>query len=325
LQAGRRVASRGARPREEVIMMRSARLTTALLLACALALGTGATHAQDAAGVERLSGTLAKIRASGLVTIGYRDASVPFSYLGPGRKPIGYSIDLCLAIVDAIRAELGNDAIQVRYFPVNSQTRIPLVVDGTVDLECGSTTNNLERQKQVAFSPIFFVSGTKLMVKRGSKFRSYRDLRGRSVAVTEGTTNEAALKAVNAREGLAIKPVTFRDHDQSFGALASGKVDAWAGDDALLYAQAAESAAPRDFSVLPDYLSYDPYGIMFRRDDPGLAVLVKRTFEELAESRELARLYDQWFLRKLPSGRTLGIAMSPQLESIFEAMGQPTE
>jgi glutamate/aspartate transport system substrate-binding protein len=298
---------------------------TAFLLACALALGTGATHAQDAAGVERLSGTLAKIRASGFVTIGYRDASVPFSYLGPGRTPIGYSIDICLAIVDAIRAELSNAAIQVKYFPVNSQTRIPLVVDGTIDLECGSTTNNLERQRQVAFSPIFFVSGTKVMVKRASKLRSYRDLRGRTVAVTEGTTNEAAIKAVNAKEGLAIKIVQFRDHDQSFAALAAGKVDAWAGDDALLYAQAAESATPRDFAVLAEYLSYDPYGIMFRRDDPAFAALVKRTFDELAESRELARLYDQWFLRKLPSGRTLGIHMSPQLESIFEAMGQPTE
>jgi ABC-type amino acid transport substrate-binding protein len=306
-------------------MMRSARVMTAFLLACALALGAGAAHAQDAAGVERLSGTLAKIRTSGLVTIGYRDASVPFSYLGPGRAPIGYSIDICLAIVDAIRAELSNDAIQVKYFPVNSQTRIPLVVDGTVDLECGSTTNNLERQKQVAFSPIFFVSGTKVMVKRASKYRSYRDLRGRAVAVTEGTTNEAAIKAVNAKEGLAIKVVQFRDHDQSFAALAAGKVDAWAGDDALLYAQAAESATPRDFAVLPEYLSYDPYGIMFRRNDPAFAALVKRTFEELAESRELARLYEQWFLRKLPSGRTLGIQMSPQLESIFEAMGQPTE
>src|SRR5204862_8040746 len=138
----------------------------------------------------------------------------------PGCQPIGYSIDLCLAIVDEIKAELGNDTIQVKYFPVNSQTRIPLVVDGTVDLECGSTTNNLERQKQVAFSPIFFVSGTKLMVKRSSKAKSYRDLRGRTVAITEGTTNEAAIKSINAKEGLDLRVVLFRDHDRSFAALA---------------------------------------------------------------------------------------------------------
>lgn len=128
-----------------------------------------------------------------------------------------------------------------------------MVVDGTVDLERGSTTNNAERRKQVAFSPIFFVSGTKLMVKRGSKYRTYRDLKGRSVAVTEGTTNEAAINAVNAKEGLGIKVVQFRDHDQSFAALEAGKVEAWAGDDALLYAQAAESANPRGCSVLDDY------------------------------------------------------------------------
>jgi ABC-type amino acid transport substrate-binding protein len=306
-------------------MIGTSKAIRAVLLACLSAVFVATSHAQDAVGVEKLAGTLAKIRSTGSVSIGYRDASVPFSYLGPGRQAIGYSIDLCLAIVDEIKAELGTDMIKVKYFPVNSLTRIPLVVDGTVDLECGSTTNNLERQKQVAFSPIFFVSGTKLMVKRGAKFKSYRDLQGHTVAVTEGTTNEAAIKAVNAREGLGIKVMQFRDHDQSFAALASGKVDAWAGDDALLYAQSAESANPRDFVVLGDYLSYDPYGIMFRKNDPAFAVVVKRTFEKLAESRELARIYEQWFQRKLPSGRTLGIAMSPQLGSIFESMGQPTE
>jgi glutamate/aspartate transport system substrate-binding protein len=309
---------------QEVIMCRAGKLVLAVLVACMSTMGT-ASYAQDSVGVEQLTGTLKKIRTTGAVTIGFRDASVPFSYVGPGRKPIGYSIDLCLAIVDAIKTELGVDNLQVKYLPVNPQTRIPMVVDGTVDLECGSTTNNTERQKQVAFSPIFFVSGTKLLVKRGSKFKTYRDLKGRAVAVTEGTTNEAAINAINAREGLGIKTVLFRDHDQSFAALAAGKVDAWAGDDALLYAQAAESANPRDFYVLGDYLSYDPYGIMFRRNDPAFAALIKRTFEELAQSRELARIYEQWFLRKLPSGRRLGIEMSPQLESIFEAMGQPTE
>ena len=296
---------------------------TLLVLLCS-AVFASVAQAQDAAGVEALTGTLKKVRSAGAITIGFRDASVPFSYLGPGRKPIGYSIDVCLAIVEQIKAELGTEAIAVKYLPVNPQTRIPMVVDGTVDLECGSTTNNAERQKQVAFSPIFFVSGTKVMVKRGSKFRSYRDLKCHSVGVTEGTTNEVALNAVNSKEGLGIDVVPFRDHDQSFAALAAGKVDAWAGDDALLYAQAAESANPRGFSVLNDYLSYDPYGVMFRKNDPAFAALVRRTFEQLAESRELSRLYNQWFLHKLPSGRTLGIAMGPQLESIFESLGQPT-
>jgi len=294
----------------------------AALVACGAIVAPSA-QAQDAAGVERLTGTLAKVRSTGAITLGFRDASIPFSYLGPGRRPIGYTIDLCLAIVDEVKAALGVETVAVKYLPVNPQTRIPMVVDGTIDLECGSTTNNLERRKLVAFSPIFFVSGTKVMVKRGVKAKSYRDLRGKRIAVTEGTTNEAAVRAVDAKEGLGYAIVPFRDHDQSFAALANGKADAWASDDALLYAQAAESTSPGDFVVLADFLSYDPYGIMYRKGDAPLDAVVRRSFERLAETRELSRLYDQWFIHKLPSGRTLGMAMSPQLESIVESLGQP--
>ncbi len=296
------------------------------LTACLVA-GTmaTATWGQDAVGVERLSGTLKKIKGAGAVTIGFRDASVPFSYLSAARQPIGYSIDLCLALVEAIKAELGLDEIAVKYLPVNPQTRIPLVADGTVDLECGQTTNNAERRKLVSFSPIIFVSGTKLLVKRSSKLKSYRELANRTVAVTEGTTNETAIKSLNAKEGLKITLLPVRENDQAFQAVDTARADAWAGDDVVLYAMAAEARNPREFSVLGEYLSYDPYGIMYRKDDPAFDALVKRTFESLAESRELARIYEQWFLRKLPSGKTLGIAMSPQLKSIFESMGQPTE
>jgi glutamate/aspartate transport system substrate-binding protein len=297
-----------------------------MLLAIATALwasGAGVAYAQDAAGVERLTGTLAKVRSTGAITLGVRDASIPFSYLGPGRRPIGYTVDLCLAIVDEVKATLGLEDLKVKYLPVDPQTRIPRVVDGTIDLECGSTTNNLERRKLVAFSPIFFVSGTKVMVRRGVKAKTYRDLRGKRIAVTEGTTNEAAVRAVDAKEALGYVIVPLRDHDQAFAALANGKADAWASDDALLYAQAAESANPGDYVVLGDFLSYDPYGIMYRRGDAPFDAVVRRTFERLAETRELSRLYDQWFKRKLPSGRTLGVAMSPQLESIVESLGQP--
>jgi glutamate/aspartate transport system substrate-binding protein len=296
-----------------------------LLAALVAASMTPAACAQDAVGVERLSGTLKKIKAAGAVTIGFRDASVPFSYLSAARQPIGYSIDLCLAIVESIKGELGRDDIAVKYLPVNPQTRIPLVVEGTVDLECGQTTNNAERRKSVAFSPIIFVSGTKLLVKRTSKLRSYRDLKGQTVAVTEGTTNEAAVNALNTREGIGVIVMPVRENDQAFQAVVTGKAAAWAGDDVVLYATAAEAPNPRDFSVLGDYVSYDPYGIMYRKNDPAFDALVKRTFEEMADSRELARIYEQWFVRKLPSGRTLGIAMSLQLQSIFEALGQPTE
>ena len=301
------------------------------LLVCFVA-GASASPAlaQDAAGLTQLSGTLAKIKKSRIVTIGYRDASVPFSYMNaakdPGaRQPIGYSIDICLDIVEDIRGELGDDTIQVRYLPVSPQTRIPMVADGSVDLECGQTTNNTERQKQVAFSPIIFVSGTKLLVKRASKLSSYRDLKGKTVVATEGSTNQAAIKSIDAKEKLGIKLTLVRDNDQAVQAVDSGKADAWAGDDAVLYATAAESKNSSDYTVLDEFLSYDPYGIMYRKGDPGFDAQVKKTFEKLAETRELARIYEQWFLRKLPSGRTLGIAMSPQLHSIFESLGQPTE
>ena len=295
------------------------------LVAGLFAVGTAAAAwAQDAAGIEQLSGTLKKINTTRTITIGYRDASVPFSYLSAVREPIGYSIDICLQIVEDVRGELG-DTVQVRYVAVDTQTRIPRVVDGTVDLDCGTTTNNAERRKQVAFSPITFVSGTKLLVKRTSKLRSYRDMKGRTVAVTPASTNEAAIKALNAKEGLNIAILVVPGNTQAFEAVDTGKADAWAGDDAVLYATVAESKSPRDFSVLDEYLSYDPYGIMYRKDDPALDALVKRSFERLAQTRELARIYEQWFLRKLPSGRTLGLSISPQLQSIFESLGQPTE
>jgi glutamate/aspartate transport system substrate-binding protein len=301
------------------------RARSALIAGVLLGLVALSAKAQDAIGVEQLTGTLKKVNASKTITLGYRDASVPFSYLSAVRQPIGYSIDICLEIVQDIRAELGDDSIQVKYVAVDTQTRIPRVVDGTVDLECGTTTNNAERRKQVAFSPITFVSGTKLLVKRSSKFKSYRDLKARIVAVTPASTNEAAIKALNAREGLNISILVVPGNTQAFEAVVAGKADAWAGDDALLYATAAESKNPADFSVLDQFLSYDPYGIMYRKDDPALDALVKRSFERMAETRELARIYDQWFLLKLPSGRTLGLSMSPQLESIFESLGQPTE
>ena len=241
------------------------------------------------------------------------------------REPIGYSIDICLEIVADIRAELSDDSIRVKYVAVDTQTRIPRVVDATVDLECGTTTNTLERRKLVAFSPITFVSGTKLLVKRGSKLRSYRDFKGRIVAVTPASTNEAAIKSLNAKEKLAISLLVVPGNMEAFEAVDTGKADAWAGDDAVLFATVSESKNPGGFSVLDEFVSYDPYGIMYRKSDPALDALVKRSFERLAEARELARIYEQWFLRKLPSGRTLGIAMSPQLESIFESLGQPTE
>jgi glutamate/aspartate transport system substrate-binding protein len=273
----------------------------------------------------RLTGTLKKIRDSGVVTIGYRENSFPFSYLGPGKTPLGYSIELCQAIVDEISVELDGKVLDVSYRPVTPETRMQAVASGEVDLECGSTTNNTARQKQVAFSPIIFVSGTKLLVRRADKIRSYRDLRDKTVVVTAGTTNEQALRAFNDKQKLGLKLVTAADHDASFKLLAAKEADAFATDDVLLYGWIARTKSGGEYIVVGEYLSYDPYGIMFRRNDPQFATVVDRTFRQLAESRELRWIYRRWFQRRVVTGENLALPMSPQLESIFAALGLPEE
>jgi glutamate/aspartate transport system substrate-binding protein len=293
--------------------------------AVAALLSLGVIASMASAGAQALNGTLKTIRDKGVITLGIRENSFPFSYLDARGQPVGYSIDLCLAIVDAVRTELQNDAIQVAYVPVTPADRIGKVVDGSIDLECGSTTNNLERQKQVAFSPVYFVSGTKLLVRRTTKVKSYRDLRNRTVVVTEGTTNEKALRTLADREKLDIKFVVSPDHAESFRRLEAGEVAAFATDDVLLYGFIARSKHSYDFAVVGDFLSYDAYGLMFRKDDADFAALVVSTFQTMATNRDLADLYDKWFTRKLATGERLGLAMGPQLESIFEMMGQPSE
>jgi glutamate/aspartate transport system substrate-binding protein len=295
-----------------------ARAALAAAMLAASALVAGAQEQEQS--VERLTGTLAKVNGSGTITLGFREASFPFSYLGPGNQPMGYSIDLCQAIVDEIGRET-DKTVKVAYVPVTSETRIEAVVSGKVDLECGSTTNNAERQKQVAFSPIMFVTGTKLMVKRQSPIKSYRDLKGKVVVVTAGTTNEHALKRLNEKFQLGANIISARDHEESFSLLVDGKADAFATDDILLYGLIAHHNAQRDLIVVGDFLSYDPYGIMFRKDDPQLNQLVVRTFQQLAESRDLLLTYDKWFVRKTPTGEQINLPMGPQLEEIFHVLG----
>jgi ABC-type amino acid transport substrate-binding protein len=272
---------------------------------------------------QELSGTLKKVHDTGTVVIGYRESSIPFSYLNARGEPIGYSIDLGRAIVDAISTELNGQTLQIKFVPVTSESRIGAVKNGEVDLECGSTTNNTERQKEVAFSPIMFVAGTKLLVKRGSPVQSFRDLNGKSVVVTAGTTNEQAMRKLSEKFGIQINLVVAKDHEESYEQLASGKVDAFAGDDVLLYGFIAERKSENDFVVTGDFLSYDPYGIMYRKDDLALADLVNRVFREMAASRDLQYTYDRWFLKKLPSGVMLNLPMSAQLDQIFRALGAP--
>jgi glutamate/aspartate transport system substrate-binding protein len=280
-------------------------------------------NAQESANVGALSGTLKKVKDTGTITLGYRESSLPFSYLNRRQQPIGYSIDLCREIVEDVSTELDGLEIKITFAPVTPANRLQKVASGEIDLECGSTTGNVQRRKEVAFSPIFFVAGTKLMVPKSSSVSSYRDLAGKTAVVTSGTTNEAALRTLSDKQKLGITIITAPDHAQSLEMLASGKADAFATDDVLLYGFIAMAKNASDMKVVGEYLSYDPYGLVYRRDDPAFAAVVERTFTRMASERRLAELYNKWFLRRLPTGETLNLPMSPQLEEVFRMLGQP--
>jgi len=291
-------------------------------LTIATVAATSQAWAQDTS-VGALSGTLKKIKDTGTITLGYRENSLPFSYLNKRAQPIGYSLDLCHEIVEEASTELDGIAIKVALSPVTSADRLVRVKAGEIDLECGSTTSNLQRQKDVAFSPIFFVAGTKLMVPKASKVTSYRDLGGKTVVVTAGTTNEAALRTLSEKQKLGINVVTERDHAESFAVLEAGKAAAFATDDVLLYGIIATEPRAHDMKVVGEYLSYDPYGLAYRRDDPAFAAVVNSAFARMAADRRLTELYNRWFLHRLPTGETLNLPMSPQLEEIFRVLGTP--
>ena len=280
--------------------------------------------APPAAAVEILTGTLKKAAEAGAVVIGYRTSSVPFSYVetvGGAEHPVGYAIDLCQEIVDDIARATGR-TLAIRYAPVTSESRFEAVTSGRVDLECGSTTTNAERRKIVAFSPVTYISATKLLVKRDSGLASYRDLGGKRVVVTAGTTNEGALRTMLAKAKVQAEILVAKDHAESFAMVRDGRADAFATDDVLLYGlKAAAGPEGAAFTVLPEKLSFEPYALMFRRDDPALAALVTATFQRLAESRELRWTYDKWFLKRLPNGERLDIPMSDDLRTSFTVMG----
>ena len=312
-----------------------------LLVAGLLALAPTLT-----ATAQELTGTLKKVKDTGTIVIGYREASPPFSYLpGPGEagaasaeqceetaprgeievgRPcvIGYSIDLCREIVDEVSEELNRMPIRIRFRLVTPETRITALQAGAIDLECGSTTNNYLRRRDVAFSPPFFITGTRLLVRRADDIRSYLDLKGKTVVVTAGTSNEAVIRKLNELQKLDLRIVTTPDHDASFALFAGKQADTFASDDILLYGFIAQKA-DAELTVVGDMLSYDPYGIMYRKDDPGMAQAVERTFTRLAETGAIVRLYNKWLLEPLPGGERLNRPMTPQLEEAFHSLGWP--
>jgi glutamate/aspartate transport system substrate-binding protein len=285
----------------------------------------GSVHAAaDAPLVPTYTGTLKRIAETGQVRIGYRENSPPFAFLDAKKKPIGYSLDLCEIVVEEIAAEVGRD-VEVQFRSVTPENRFDLVNANEIDLECGSTTNNVERRKTAGFSPTMFVTGTKLLVRRGSGIRNFRDLAGKTVVLTRGTVHETAVPKLAQRQNVPIKFVFAGDHRESFDTLASGKADAFANDDVQLYGMLAETRSAADFRVVGDFLTYADYALMFRRNDPEFAEVVDRAFGRLAGSREIVAIYERWFRKPLPSGARLDLPMSPHLEELFRVQGLPSD
>jgi ABC-type amino acid transport substrate-binding protein len=268
------------------------------------------------------SPTLKRIEATGVVRLGYRENSPPFAFVDANKQPIGYSLDICEVVLEEIAREVGRD-VTAEYLPVTPENRFERVTTGAIDLECGSTTNTAERRQTVAFSPTMFVTGTKLMVRRGSGIRSLRDLAGKTIVLTRGTVQESAVPKIAARQNLPIKFVYGADHNESFQLLAAGKADAFANDDVQLYGMLAQTGSASEFRVVGDFLTYADYALTMRKDDPEFAGVVEEAFHRLAGSREIVAIYERWFEKPLPSGARLNLPMSPHLEEIFRVQGLP--
>ena len=268
---------------------------------------------------QELSGTLKKVKETGAITIGYRDSSIPFSYLDDNQKPIGFAIDICVGIVDAVKKELKLDKLEVKLNPVTSSTRIPLLANGTIDLECGSTTNNAERQKQIAYTNTHFLTASRYVSKKSSKINSIDDLKGKAVVSTSGTTNIKQLTEANAEKKLGANIIPAKDHAEAFLMVETDRAVAFVMDDSLLASLVAGSKAPDDYLISKDAFSKpEPYGIMLRKDDPAFKKLVDAATSALYTGGEGAKIYDKWFTQKIPpKGLNLNAPLSAELKNQF--------
>jgi len=263
---------------------------------------------------------LKRIKERGSINMGHRESSVPFSYIGKDGEPQGYSVDLCMKFIDAVKAELEMPNLKVNLVPVTSQTRIALMANGTIDLECGSTTNNLTRQKQVDYLSTTFITGTKIASKKGSGITEIEDLEGKTVALSLGTTNEKAIKRVAKANGINIKTLMVKDHPQGWLSVESGRADAYASDDVLLYGLISKSKNPDQFQVTGRFLSFDPYGIMVPQNDSLYRRLGTVTLADLMRSGEAKKIYDKWFN---PGPTNINMPMSATLKTAFEIQALP--
>src|SRR3954453_6492857 len=258
----------------------------ALAAAAALAFATAAT-AQE--------GTLKKIKDSGSITIGHRDASIPFSYYDDKQQPVGYAVDLCLRIVDAVKKEVGNSNLKVNYQLVTSANRIPLMANGTIDLECGSTTNNLERQKQVWFTITHFVTANRWVAKKSANIHKLADLKGKTIVSTAGTTNIKQITEINAQQNLGMNIISANGHPEAFQMVETGRAVAFVMDDILLAGLAAQSRSPKDYEISSQGLSVEPYGIMVRKDDKAFKDVADKALSQVYKSGQINGIYSKWF------------------------------
>src|SRR5207253_10894162 len=268
-------------------------------------------------------GTLKKIKETGTITLGHRDASIPFSYFDDKQAAIGYAMDLCGKIVDAVKAELKMPNLQVKLNPVTSATRIPLIANGTVDHECGSTTNNHERQKQVSFTITHFVTANRFVSKKAANLKTVEDLKGKTIVSTSGTTNIKQITEIGAQKGLNLNILAAKDHAEAFLMVETNRAVAFVMDDILLYSLVAGAKSPQDYVISSDALSVEPYGIMLRREDPAFKKVVDQAMIATYRSGAINGIYENWFLKPIPpKGLNLNVPMS---ESFKKVVASPTD
>ncbi len=287
-----------------------ARHALAALLAGALAVPAAA---------QELTGTLKKIKDTGTISLGHRESSIPFSYYDDKQQVVGYAQELLLKVVDAVEAELKLPNLQVKLVPVTSQNRIPLVQNGTVDIECGSTTNNTERQKQVAFSNTFFIIGTRLLTKKDSGIKDFPDLAGKNAVTTAGTTSERLLRKMNEEKQMKMSIISAKDHGESFLTLETGRAVAFMMDDALLYGELAKAKKPGDWVVTGKPQSFEAYGCMMRKDDAPFKKVVDAAIARVQTSGEAEKMYKKWFQAPIPpKGLNLNFPMSEDMAKLHK-------
>ena len=263
-------------------------------------------------------GTLDKIKKTGTITVGHRDASIPFSYYDDKQQPVGYAVDICMRIVSAVKQELKLSSIQVNYQLVTSANRIPLMANGTIDLECGSTTNNIERQKQVWFTNTHFITANRWVSKKSSNVKTLNDLKGKTIVSTAGTTNIKQITEINAAQNLGMNIISANGHPEAFQMVETGRAVAFVMDDILLYSLAAQSRTPKAYAISPEALSVEPYGIMLRKGDDAFKKVADAEMTRIMKSGEINAIYGKWFLKPIPpKGINLNMPLSPMMANLF--------